>query len=180
MSKLSIRAGMKRMSPTDRARSRLQSMAATFVSAALDDVPGLRHSPQTTDKGDKQVAAEYREKTPYRPLSDRGCNQSPQRMPGLPWTVSVASVVCQVARCYGLGVIRTHQVRSAARVAQSPSHRCRMEIIRPLTMGQELQELLQEFYATRAAPQPHSQPRFLGPRIGPYRYIARSQSRPSL
>jgi hypothetical protein len=77
MSKLSIRAGMKRISPTDRARSRLQSMAATFVSAAPDDVPGLRHSPQTTDKGDKQVAAEYREKTPYRPLSDRGCNQWP-------------------------------------------------------------------------------------------------------
>ena len=47
----------------------------------------------------------------------------------------MASVVCQVARCYGLGVKRTHQVRSAARVAQSPSHRCRMEMICPLTMG---------------------------------------------
>ena len=70
--------------------SRLQSMAATFVSAAPDDVPGLRHSPQTTDKGDKQVAAEYREKTPYRPLSDRGCNGRnvclgcPGRRPGPP------------------------------------------------------------------------------------------------
>lgn len=32
-------------------------------------------------------------------------------------------------------------------------------------MDQELQDLLQEFYAIRAAPWPHSRPHFLGPQL---------------
>ena len=42
-----------------------------------------------------------------------------------------------------------------------------MEIIRPFTMDQDIQELLQEFYTIRAAPRPHSRPHFLDPRICP-------------
>src|ERR1700722_3000937 len=76
-----------------------------------------------------------------------------------------------------------HQGCSYSRAHEDDAERAvhgRMEIIGPLTMDQELQELLQEFYATRAAPRPHSRPYFLDPQIGPYKYIARSQSRPSL
>ena len=50
----------------------------------------------------------------------------------------------------------------------------------PFKMDQELQELLQEFFATHAASGPRSQPHFPDLQIGPCRYIARSQSRLSL
>ena len=69
-------------------------------------------------------------------------------------------------------------VPAGTRALRQVAAHSRME--NPLTMDQELQELLQEFYATRAAPRPHSRPHFLDPQIGPCRYIARSQSRPSL
>jgi class 3 adenylate cyclase len=42
-----------------------------------------------------------------------------------------------------------------------------------LAMDQELRGLLQVFYATRVAPQPHSRLHSLDPQIGPYRCIAR-------
>ena len=63
-----------------------------------------------------------------------------------------------------------------------PERRTRVvwKIFRLFTMDKELRELVQEFYATYAAPRPHSRPDFLDPQIGPYEYIARSQSGPSL
>ena len=71
-------------------RKEYRSSLTTFAAVAGLVFAVTSSVPQTTDKGDKQVAAEYREKTPYRPLSDRGCNGRnvclgcPGRRPGPP------------------------------------------------------------------------------------------------
>ena len=82
----------------------LSVSALLFASGAIAQSPSTdtdqKPSPQRSTRA--EYPPSYSEKRAIQTLPGGRFDQRPQRMPGLPWAVSVASVVCQVARCYGL------------------------------------------------------------------------------